>query len=63
MGRADWANSRQENHMPTISLYRLTAPVGSIKKGDSVRRIRQLDYGAIVGALVLAGLLVTILWN
>jgi hypothetical protein len=50
--------------MPTISLYRLSAPLGSIKKGDSVRRTRhQLDYGAIVGALVLAGLLIAIMWN
>jgi len=50
--------------MPTISLYRLTAPVGSIKKGDSTRRTRrQIDYGAIVGALILAGLLVAIIWN
>ena len=54
--------------MPTISLYRLTAPLGSInakpKKEDSMRRTRhQFDYGAIVGALVLAGLLIAILWN
>jgi hypothetical protein len=50
--------------MATISLYRLTAPVGSIKNGDSTRRARrQIDLGAIVGALILAGLLVAIIWN
>jgi len=50
--------------MPTISLYRLNAPLGSMKKGDSMRRIRhQLDYGVIVGALLLAGLLIAIIWN
>jgi hypothetical protein len=50
--------------MPTILLYRKTAPFGSMKKADSMRRIRhQLDYGAIVGALVLAGLLIAIIWN
>jgi len=55
---------KAENSMPTISLYRLTAPVGSIKKGDGTRRTRrQIDYGAIVGALILAGLLVAIIWN
>ena len=50
--------------MPTISLYRLTAPVGSIKNGDSTRRPRrQIDYGVIVGAVVLVGLLIAIIWN
>ena len=54
--------------MPTISLYRLAAPLGSInatpKRGDSMRRTqRQFDYGAIAGALILAGLLLVIIWS
>ena len=56
--------SHGDQIMPTITLYRLTAPVGSIKNGDSTRRARrQIDLGAIVGALILAGLLVAIIWN
>jgi len=55
--------------MPTISLYRLSTPLGSIdakpKRGTNMRGARrQFDYGAIAGALILAGLLaVIIMWS
>jgi hypothetical protein len=53
--------------MPTLSLYRLAAPLGSIKvkpNRDGMRRTRhQFDYGAVAGALILVGLLLVIIWS
>ena len=54
--------------MPTVAQYRLNGQLGLMKakprRGTNMRATRrQFDYGAIAGALILAGLLAFIMWS